>query len=320
MDKLQTITLSQKIGLARLMVVGLAVITLSLSGCASAPAINKDIQAFSQGVTTTTSNTTAAFELVDSNYYQLQVAELVNNYDEKGFNPKTVTRFLPSNELEIRLQALKALDTYASKISVIMSDNTLNEFDTQTKSFGEALLKLRENDALKKFAPSENDVKIFTTAVDTLGRWFIEYKRQKGLKVIVKDMNEPVQNICKLLVADIGALPNESGQGGHGLRLQLHNQYISLIQDQDQFIQKNKGRLDPRSKREEIARLPELVREQETADATLAATQKAVSRLGETHAELVRSFDSPTPKLEELIRQLGDEGKRIGQFYKNIGK
>ncbi|MGO9371631.1 MAG: hypothetical protein ACLQBD_05970 [Syntrophobacteraceae bacterium] len=297
MDKLQTITLSKKISLARLIVVELVIITFALSGCASAPAINKDIQAFSQSVTITTSNTTAAFEMVDSNYYQLQVAKLVNNYDEKGFNPKTVTRFLSSNELEIRLQALKAVATYATKIADIMSDNTLNEFDTQTKSFGEALLKLRGNDSLKKFAPSENDLKIFTTAVDTLGHWFIDYKRQKGLKVIVNDMNEPVQGICKLLVADIGALPDKDGKGGHGLRDQLHNQYISLIQNQDEFIEKNKGKLDPRSRRDEIARLPELVREQETADATLAATQKAVNKLAETHKELVRSFDSPSPKI-----------------------
>jgi hypothetical protein len=201
-----------------------------------------------------------------------------------------------------------------------MSDNSLNEFDTQTKSFGEGLIKLSGNDALQKFAPGENNLKIFTTSIDALGHWFIDYKREKGVKEIVKGMNDPVQNICKLLVADIGVPPDKNSAGGHGLRSQLHNNYLTLIMDQNNFIQLNKAALDPRSKREEIAQLPELVREMKTADATFAATQQAVNRLAETHAELVRSFDSPSPKLKELIRQLGDEGKRIGQFYKNIGK
>lgn len=317
MDKLRTVTSSQGIRLAKLIAVGLAVI-FSLSACATS-AITKDIQAFSQGVTTTTSNTTAAFEMVDKNYYQLQVAKLVDAYDKAGFKPGTVMRFLPAEELEIRVQALQALNTYASKLSDIISDKTLTEFDTQTKAFGEELLKVKQNKAMEKFLPNDNDIKIFTAAVDAFGRWFIEYKRQKGLKDIVKDMNDPVQNICKLLVADIGALPVKE-KGGHGLRNQLHNQYDILIIEQDQFIQNNKGKLDPRVKRDEIVRLPELVREQETADATLAATQKAVSKLAETHAELVRSFDSPSPKLKDLIIQLEDEGKRIGQFYKSIGK
>ena len=42
--------------------------------------------------------------------------------------------------------------------------------------------------------------------------------------------------------------------------------------------------------------------------------------IAETHAELARAFDAPTPKLDSLVRRLADEGKRINQYYRSIGK
>ena len=293
-------------------------VLLFLTACVSSE-IKKDLQAFSEGATATISNTNDAFVMVDNNYYQVKVAQLVVDYDKKGFNPKAAMRFLPPEELYIRLQTLQALKTYAEKLNEIMSDNKLNELDLETKSLGEGLLNLKSNDALKNIVPSDTSFNIFTSAVDAFGHWFIDYKRGKEVKDIVKDMNKPMQDICGLLVIDIGVLPDSNGKGGHGLRTQLHNQYEDLLKAQDSFIIHNTA-LDPRSKREEIARLPEIVRERDAADATLSATQKAIKKLAETHSELARSFDAPTIKLKTLVRQLCDEGSRIGQFYKTIRK
>ena len=307
-----------KTGLRVVTLIGFMTFVLFLTACVPS-GIKKDLQAFSDGAATTITNTNDAFVMVDNNYYQVKVAQLVANYDEKGFNPGTVMRFLPSEELSIRLQTLQALKTYAEKLNEIMGDDKLKELDSETKSLGEGLLKLKGNDALKNVVPNDTSINILTSATDAIGHWFIDYKREKGVKDIVQDMNKPVQDICSLLVMDIGALPDSTGKGGYGLRAQLHNQYEDLLKAQDSFILHNKG-LDPRSRREEIARLPEIVRERDAADATLSATQKAIKKLAETHTELARAFDAPTPKLKTLVRQLGAEGNRIGQFYKAIGK
>ena len=297
----------------------LLLLAVCLSACAT-DGLKKDIQAFSEGVTLTTTNTAAAFEIVEGNYYQVRVAQLAADYEKKGFNPNSVTRFLPPEEMNLRLQVLEALQVYADKLSEIMDDKKLEEFDSQTRSFGEGMLKLKDNPAIKEFAPKENGVKIFTAAVDALGHWFIEYRRENGLKRIVQALDSSVQDICKLLIEDIGAVPDSDGKGGHGLRGQLRNQYKELLKAHDSFLENNISKFDPRTKREEIARLPEFVREQQTADATLAATQQAIKKLGETHSELVLSFDAPSPKFKQLVRQLSNDGKRIGQFYKTIGK
>lgn len=162
-------------------IIGLSGLVFLLAGCA-APNAQKRIAAFSTALSIATTNTTDAFETVDQKFYQTKVAMLVNSYDEKGFNPNTEMHFLTGQDLAVREDLFKGLQLYAQKLADIMSDAQLKEFDAETKSFGKSLQKLNDNDAFKKITggPSDTSIDAFVTAVNTVGRFFIEYKREKA--------------------------------------------------------------------------------------------------------------------------------------------
>ncbi|KKO18528.1 MAG: hypothetical protein DCC43_15990 [Candidatus Brocadia sp.] len=301
--------------------IGLAGVVLFLAGCA-APNAQKRIAAFSTALSIATTNTTEAFETVDQKFYRTKVALLVNNYDEKGFNPNTEMHFLTGQDLAVREQLFKGLQRYAQKLADIMSDAQLKEFDAETKAFGKSLQKLSENDAFKNInsGASKANIDAFVTAVDVVGRFFIDYKRERGVREIVADMKQPIENICNTLISDIGQPMDKTGAGGFGLRNQSWIQYDVMLKEHISFIDRNKDKFDPVTKAEAIAKLPAIVEEQSKADLTLKATQDTLKKLRMTHDELVKAFDKTCPTLENLIAELIDEGKRVGKFYKSLAK
>ncbi|HQU30161.1 MAG: hypothetical protein HRU72_11665 [Planctomycetia bacterium] len=302
-------------------ILGFAGIILFSAGCA-APNAQKRIADFSTALSIATTNTTDAFETVDQKFYCTRVALLVNNYDEKGFNPNTEMHFLTGQDLESREQLFKGLQRYAQKLADIMSDTQMKEFDAETKAFGKSLQKLRENDAFKNInsGASQTNIDAFTTAVDVVGRFFIDYKREKGVREIVADMKQPIESICNTLVSDIGQPMDKAGAGGFGLRNQSWIQYEVMLKEHISFIDHHKDKFDPVTKAEAIAKLPAIVEEQYKADLTLKATQDTLRKLRMTHDELVKAFDKTCPTLENLIAELIDEGKRVGKFYKSLAK
>lgn len=302
-------------------VIGLSGIVLFFAGCAT-PHAQKRIAAFSTALSIATTNTTDAFETVDQKLYLTKVALLVNNYDEKGFNPNTEMHFLAGQDLAVREEVFKGLQLYAQKLADIMSDAQLKEFDAETKAFGESLQKLNENDAFKNITggSSGTNIDAFVTAVNAVGRFFVNYKREKGVREIVADMKQPVENICNTFISDIGQPMDNHGAGGFGLRNQSWLQYDVMVKTQIGFIDHNAGKLDPVAKAEAIAKLPSIVKEQQQVDLTLKATQDTLKKLKKTHNELVKAFDETCPTLENLIAELINEGKRVSEFYKSLAK
>lgn len=295
-------------------------------GCATNNA-DKRIAAFSEATNLTTQNIANAFDIVERNYYEVQVLRCVVHYDEKqGFQPGSIKPFFAPEELEARLRVLKGLQQYSEKLALIMSDKQLSAFDKQTKNFGNSLETIKKdfvkNNLLSKnnTLVDDNQIQIFTTAINTLGRWFIEYKRQKGIKEIVQGMQGTICDICDLLIKDIGTSPVESEANATGLRAQLWNQYKLSMSLQNKFILDNSASLDTVSKRSEIRRLASLVSEQRQADATLKATKDAISKLKETHGKLNEVFSRETIEIDNLITQLISEGERVKNFYNSLAK
>ncbi len=171
---------------------------------------------------------------------------------------------------------------------------------------------------MNKAAFKEGDIKVFTTAVNAIGRWFIEYKRQKGVKESVKKMQPFVDKICALLAEDIGSSPADSGVQSKGLRDQLWRDYDGIIDRQCNFIEHGKGKLDPIQMRSELKVMLALEVEQKQADATLKAIQRSLDTLRETHNKLEECFDKNTVEIDSLISDLITEGKRIKEFYDTL--
>jgi hypothetical protein len=283
-------------------------------------AVHSNVPQFSEAVTLTTENSKDAFQIVDNKYMEVEASKLVVDYDRTGFDPQKIHHLLDARDLQVRLDLLNALQQYANSLSDVSSDSKLQEFDIETKAFGQSLETLTATAEFKKFAEtSKADVNIATAAINALGRWFIERKRQKDLPQMIEQMQEPVRKIAELLQADIGNRPDAQGQGGIGLRAELWNEYMQAMIQESAFIDHNNGQLDALTRAAEIRKLPQLVDERDKADAALQQTAASMSKLVQAHSELLRAVQTKAD-LHADISSLISEGQRIKTFYESLQK
>ena len=300
-------------------------VVVLFTGCATQRATER-IAAFSEANRLTMQNIAAAFDTVERKHYEMQVSRIVNDPESFQCDPskRTIGHFLSPDELQARMQVLEGIQKYAEKLAVIMGNEQLDEFDERTRDFGKNLTKVNEDlvkkNILNKATFKEGDIKVFTTAVNAIGRWFIEYKRQKGVKESVKNMQPFVDKICTLLAEDIGSSLADADSGGRskGLRDQLRRDYDGIIDRQCNFIEHGKGKLDPIQMRSEIKVMIALEVEQRQADATLKAIQQSLDTLRKTHNKIEECFDKNTVEIDNLISDLITEGKRIKEFYNTL--
>lgn len=294
-------------------------------GCASQHATERII-AFSEANKLAMQNIATAFDTVERKHYEMQVSRIVNDPESFQCDPskRTVGHFLSPDELQARLQVLEGLQKYSEKLAVIMGNEQLDEFDERTRDFGENLTKINEDlvkkNILSKATFKEGDIKVFTTAVNAIGRWFIEYKRQKGIKESVKSMQPYIDKICTLLAEDIGSSSSDTSMQPGGLRDQLWRDYDDIIDRQCNFIEHGKGKLDPIQMRSEIKVMLALEVEQKQADATLKAIQQSLDTLRETHNKIEECFGKNTIEIDSLLSDLITEGKRIKEYYDTLDK
>jgi hypothetical protein len=291
-------------------------LVLLAAACSSPPIASKRIAAFSTATQTATSNVADSFEAVEQSYFRAQLATAIANFDPAvGFDPNSIKRFLSPADIEARTKVLKSLSSYARALAAATSDSRLKEFDGATKELGDSLTKFSASDgaqALSKGALPTAAPAALATAVNAIGRWLIEYKREKALKAVIPEMNEHVAAICTLLRQDIGELE------APGMRNQLYNQFEQEITTRNQWISQNYGELDPIERRQELTRLARLPIEQEQADAALAAVRRTLVQLEKTHAKLAQAFDENDVAIDAMIRGLAAEAKRVKGFYESI--
>lgn len=194
-----------------------------LLGCGHAPpeALNR-ITAFSTATQLAMNNTSQAFRTVEIKHSEMLAARVAADYDTKGFRPDIINPFLSPQELSARVQIFEALQAYAASLTLIMGTALVTEFDSATKQLGSSLATL-DKDVTKRFYLSRNasftdsQFAAFTTAVNALGRWLLESKREYDVKVAVNRMQLTIGNITKLMAEDIGSPPS-SNTAGSGLR------------------------------------------------------------------------------------------------------
>ncbi len=291
----------------------------SLAGCISR-AVHSNVPQFADAVTLATENSKGAFQVVDQKYVEMEADTLVVDYEKTGFDPRRIRHLLTADELQVRVDLLNALQQYAKTLSQVSSDSKLQEFDDQTKAFGKNLQDLGGTAAFKRLVQtSKTQVDIATAAIDALGRWFLERKRQKELPQLIEAMQDPVKKTAELLQADIGNRPDDQGNGGSGLRAQLWNEYMQAMIQESAFIDHNKEQLGPLAKAQEIRKLPQLVDERAKADDALRQTSESMGKLVQAHNELLRAVQTKAD-LHTDISALISEGQRIKTFYESLQK
>jgi hypothetical protein len=289
---------------------------IALCGCLSSP-LAKRSASFGNAASLVIRDSSTAYDAVERTTYNANVSSLVLDFDDSGFDRNKIKPFLSPNDLEARQVVLRGLQSYSEDLAQVAGDQAFAPLDAQAKALSQQIVTLTSNGELKKFAPnvSEDEAKGLATAADTLAKVLIERKRKRELPKIIAKMQPVLERLCNLLDQDLGAKPT-NGKGGHGLRDQLWNEYDTLIDNQTDYIQNNKDRLSPAEKTAEIAKLPKLVAQQQSADASLASTQQALRDLVETHRALLLPQQDATfrTRLNVLIQ----DGQQIGQFYGSL--
>ncbi len=291
-------------------------ISLVLTGCAGSH-IHSSVPAFAQAVTLTASNTESAFETIERKYEDVQALSLVVDWGQKPFRPTDIRNLLEPEDLQVRLKLLQSLQQYATHLESVSGPGPVSDVDSASKSLGTSLAALSQSDPLKKMASGTSVApNAAAAAVDALGRWLVERKRDKALPGIINEMQQPIQTISTLLTEDIGTRDTVTDRGT-GLRKQLWMEYQQAIMNQDLFIEHNAERFTPEEKLLEIEKLPAMVREQRLADLTMVQTQSTLLQLVKANDELLKSATTKQD-LRANVNDLLVQAGQIRDFYQSL--
>jgi hypothetical protein len=291
----------------------LTILLAAVGGCTT-PDAAKQIKAFSDATALTADNTTQAFSLVEDGRLKEELSVSVLHYDKtNGFNPEDIKPFISTNALQVRIDILTALKTYAGKLSALMGNDSLTNFDQDTTKLGQALTNINSDvvkDSFFKTTPATpEEIQIFTTAVNALGHWLISRKEEKEAKAAIDSMQLPVAQICTLLQKDFDIL----GQ-------QLSNDENNALRNYNQYILNNLRQFDenPETKRTEIQDLVALTQEIKANAALFASMKSSTQKLAAAHKALGEVFSNDTSNVRSLINELSAESQRISKYYNSL--
>ena len=293
------------------MAVFISGLVAALSGCPLSPLATRTA-AFSTAATATIAQTNNAYQLVNQTFFDEQMAVLVANYDKTGFDPASFQPFIHPDDLAVRTKVLNGIEQYATLLAEVSGNQPITDLETQATAAGQALTKLQQSD-FKGFKIDSSDQNLAVTAVVAIGAVLINHERNRALPGILDKMNQPIQDICKVLEDDIGT------DASPGLADALHRAYSREIQAEVDFIKANAGSMDADQRRTEIETLPKLVQAQQQADQALAATVKSLKALAAAHAALTTTKaqkNAPAFRLE--LTQLVQDAQSINGFYTSL--
>src|ERR1039458_607717 len=291
------------------------VLIAGLSGCAS-PKISTQIGEFSKATVLTADNTKLAFKLVEDGYYHEQVSRLIfKSHDPKNikeFELDSIKPFISTNALQIRLDILDALTTYAVYLSVLVGQGPLTNLDQQTTAFAGVLTTLDTNLVsdlhLQKEAFSPAEIQIFTTAINAIGNWLISYKQEKDAQKVITSMQKPVTDICQLFQKDFEIL-----------RDQFTNDVAVTFAQDRQFILDHEAQFEntPGEKQEAIEKLADLTQAYSSDLQIFDSMPAAVAKLAKAQTALGQAVSGNKPdNLDSLISEFSADAQRISKYYR----
>lgn len=289
-------------------------VALLLAGCATADKdAAKRIGTFSRAVALTTQNTSDAFDTLERRHFDLEIARVVAEGGWQRLSADSIKPFLDPGDAQARLLVLQGLQAYAERLSALMGNEQLDAYDQATKDLSDSLRNVNEEFVKTKLwstTPVDSQqIRIAAAAINALGRWIIGAERRKAVKASIEEMHPHITNLVALLSRDFVVL-----------RRNLHKTYDEGIQAQKLFVQHNQDKMDALTQRSEIKGIADLIIEQNNADRAMQSMEKAVQGLGAAHAELSSALSSRPARLEQLLSDLIEEGKRVKAFYHSLEK
>ncbi|ADW67113.1 hypothetical protein [Granulicella tundricola] len=319
-------------------------LTLCTTGCLSP--LNKHAVALSAATAPVVDGAAVAYNSAESIHDLRENYEAAQQFDAASpvYNPRKIQPLLNDHDIEIRLSVLAAFQAYSRSLVEVTNNTDSPELDAASRSAGEGLSALGNS-----LAPSiENTLGIASTtatqtivttttpgttsttsslsttptpaispavrtgietAVNALGQYLVSKKIKSQLPAIVKTMDPNVTALCQLLEQDLDTLQSQE---------QLDFNYI--INTQTLFLRSagmdaQHPAIDPGVRREQIMQLPEIVRQQRSADMQLTALKASVVKLAMTHHALAAAAQDNNPEsLKDKLSELEAAGSNLGKF------
>lgn len=258
----------------------------------------------------------SAFQLVNDTYQREQVASLVASGDPNQFNPEKIQPFIATADLKIRFKLLEALQAYATGLNDLTA-KPLASADTEATALAASIQSLAKNERLQhSLRESKNvtaeEINGVAAGLDAIARFLINHKIDRQLPSILKAAEPKIEAIATVLAKEIGDIPGSEQPGG--LRDKLWRSYDSLLRDQLKLARQDQNLAD---RRQDLAKLPDLVGQQRSADEALAATQASLIKLVAAHKALLQVASNPTG-FQAAIMEVLAEAKDIQMFYDKL--
>ena len=307
-------------------------LSLSATGCLSP--LNQHATALAAATAPVVEQATAAYSSANSIHNLRLDYEAVAAFDSTSpvYNPRTIRPLMSDQEIQVRLAVLTAFQAYVQSVVAIASGADSPALQAAAKSAGEHLSSLGSTLApaidstfgiasaaastsssastkgaapLNPIAPAiQNGI---GTAIDALAEFLINRKTKKELPPIVQAMDPRVKVLCELLASDIAILTGQEDRD-----------YNFVINQQTLFL-RTSTTLDPETRREQIMKLPEIVRQEQASSRLLTQLGGSLVRLELTHHAFAAAAQGNNPEsLRQKLDDLEAAASEIGKFHLSL--
>ncbi len=318
---------------------------LPATGCLSS--LNKHATALANATAPVIDQAEAAFNSANTIHNLRVDYEAVAQFDAATpvYNPRTIQPLMSDRDIEVRLAVLAAFEEYVKSVVAITQGTDSPELRAAAKSAGANLSNLGNTLApsvesvlgIASAAASTTQTTVTTTsggsttvasttsstpaaaitptaqngistALDALGQFLISRKTKKELPPIIVAMDPYVKTLCDLLESDIAIVKGQESRD-----------YDFIIDQQTLFIREPSSKLDPEQRREQIMKLPEIVRQQQASTQRLTELSAAIARLELTHHALAAEAQGNNPEaLKSKLGEIEAAGSELGNFFSSL--
>lgn len=314
-----------KRGLAVAVGAGLCV---AACGCNQKP-LTQQVKALADATPPVVTQVTAAYQTANAIHNQREDYDTIDafNNGDTAYYAK-VKPLLSENQIEVRLAVVKGLQAYVEELTAISNGLDTKELDASAKSLGDNLTNLANqqgpilesglglatattttttttttvsggtttsstSSSTAPVAPITSDMKAgIGKGVLALGEFLTYRVEQKELPSKVAAMDDTVKDLCGKLAAEAGYLADSE-----------EKDLDSMIIRQRQFLDKTTN-IDPAVRRNEIEKLPQWQRQEDTGHEQLAQLKKALEDLYMKHHALAVELNGGSPS--SLKQKLSD--------------
>ena len=241
------------------------------------------------------------------------------------YNPRTIAPLLTDKDIRVRLAVLAAFQSYTKSLVNVTDGTDSKELDAATKSVGNNLSALGNSiapsiqGALNLGTPSASSTsstpspaisataeKGIATAANALAQFLVSRKIKKDLPQVIQKMDPQVAALCELLEKDLDTLHDVESLD-----------YDFILDQQTLFVRT--AQLDPEQRREQVMKLPEIVRQQRETDQKVTDLKAAIVHLAAVHHTLANEAEGKNPEsVKDKLDDLEAAGESLGKFYSSL--